>query len=337
MRIYFRIQEGISDMFEGAIPALITPFTKDNRIDREGLQRNIAFVEEGGVAGIVPCGTTGESATLSALEHEEVIDIAVECSKVPVIAGTGSNNTEEALQFTKHAADAGVDCVLLISPYYNKPNAAGLLAHFRKIAEAVDIPMILYNVPSRTGQDVPLAVIAELAKVENIVGIKEASGSIDKVSQILESTADEDFVVLSGDDGLTLPILSIGGRGVISVAANIVPDRMSRMVNAALAGDYETARKVHYEIAPLIRALFLETNPIPVKKAAELHRTCKRAREACHLLHLARQILQSLRTNSENWGSWNDQRSSTGSLRKDGLSDCGEYYPLFGYAACCRL
>jgi len=257
-------------MFEGAIPALITPFTKDNRIDGEGLRRNIAFVEEGGVAGIVPCGTTGESATLSALEHEEVIDIAVECSRVPVIAGTGSNNTEEALQFTKHAADAGVDCVLLISPYYNKPNPAGLLAHFRKIAEAVDIPMILYNVPSRTGQDVPLAVIAELAKVENIVGIKEASGSIDKVSQILESTADEDFVVLSGDDGLTLPILSIGGKGVISVAANIVPDKMSRMVSAALAGDYETARKVHYEIAPLIRALFLETNPIPVKKAAGL-------------------------------------------------------------------
>jgi 4-hydroxy-tetrahydrodipicolinate synthase len=257
-------------MFEGAIPALITPFTKDNRIDGEGLRRNIAFVEEGGVAGIVPCGTTGESATLSALEHEEVIDIAVECSNVPVIAGTGSNNTEEALQFTKHAADAGVDCVLLISPYYNKPNPAGLLAHFRKIAEAVDIPMILYNVPSRTGQDMPLAVIAELAKVENIVGIKEASGSIDKVSQILESTADEDFVVLSGDDGLTLPILSIGGKGVISVAANIVPDKMSRMVSAALAGDYETARKVHYEIAPLIRALFLETNPIPVKKAAGL-------------------------------------------------------------------
>jgi 4-hydroxy-tetrahydrodipicolinate synthase len=257
-------------MFEGAIPALITPFTKDNRIDREGLRRNIAFVEEGGVVGIVPCGTTGESATLSALEHEEVIDIAVECSKVPVIAGTGSNNTEEALLFTKHAADAGVDCVLLISPYYNKPNSAGLLAHFRKIAEAVDIPMILYNVPSRTGQDMPVEVITELAKVENIVGIKEASGNLDKITQIIERTADIDFVVLSGDDGLTLPILSIGGRGVISVAANIIPDRMSKIVNAALAGDYETARKVHYEIAPLIRALFLETNPIPVKKAAEL-------------------------------------------------------------------
>lgn len=257
-------------MFEGAIPALITPFTKDNRIDREGLRRNIAFVEEGGVAGIVPCGTTGESATLSALEHEEVIDIAVECSKVPVIAGTGSNNTEEALQFTKHAADAGVDCVLLISPYYNKPNSAGLLAHFRKLAESVDIPMILYNVPSRTGQDMPVEVITELAKEENIVGIKEASGNLDKVTQIIERTGDLDFVILSGDDGLTLPILSIGGRGVISVAANIVPDKMSRMVNAALTGDYETARKIHYEIAPLIRALFLETNPIPVKKAAGL-------------------------------------------------------------------
>jgi 4-hydroxy-tetrahydrodipicolinate synthase len=257
-------------MFEGAMPALITPFTKDDRIDREGLERNIAFVEEGGVSGIVPCGTTGESATLSALEHEEVIDIAVEVSKVPVIAGTGSNNTGEALQFTKHAADAGVDGVLLISPYYNKPNPAGLLAHFKKIAEAVDIPMILYNVPSRTGQDMPVDVISELAKVENIIGIKEASGSIAKVSQILENTLDEDFVVLSGEDGITLPIISIGGRGVISVAANIIPDRMSKMVNAALSGDYETARKIHFEISPLIRALFLETNPIPVKKAAEL-------------------------------------------------------------------
>ncbi|AKB18799.1 MULTISPECIES: 4-hydroxy-tetrahydrodipicolinate synthase [unclassified Methanosarcina] len=257
-------------MFEGAMPALITPFTKDDRIDREGLRRNIAFVEEGGVSGIVPCGTTGESATLSALEHEEVIDIAVECAKVPVIAGTGSNNTEEALQFTKHAADAGVDGVLLISPYYNKPNPAGLLAHFKKIAEAVDIPMILYNVPSRTGQNVPVDVITKLAKVENIVGIKEASGNVGKVSQILEQTIDDDFVVLSGEDGLTLPIISMGGSGVISVVANIVPDKMSGMVNAALKGDYETARKIHFEIAPLIRALFLETNPIPAKKAAEL-------------------------------------------------------------------
>jgi 4-hydroxy-tetrahydrodipicolinate synthase len=257
-------------MFEGAMPALITPFTKDDRIDREGLRRNIAFVEEGGVSGIVPCGTTGESATLSALEHEEVIDIAVECSKVPVIAGTGSNNTGEALQFTKHAADAGVDGVLLISPYYNKPNPAGLLAHFKKIAEAVDIPMILYNVPSRTGQDMPVDVITKLAKVENIAGIKEASGNVGKVSQILEQTIDDDFVVFSGEDGLTLPIISMGGSGVISVVANIVPDKMSGLVNAALRGDYETARKIHFEIAPLIRALFLETNPIPAKKAAEL-------------------------------------------------------------------
>ncbi|MDI9394629.1 MAG: 4-hydroxy-tetrahydrodipicolinate synthase [Euryarchaeota archaeon] len=257
-------------MFEGTMPALITPFTKDDRIDREGLQRNIAFVEDGGVSGIVPCGTTGESATLSAAEHEELIDIVVECAKVPVIAGTGSNNTEEALRYTKHAADAGVDGVLLISPYYNKPNPAGLLAHFKKIAEAVDIPMILYNVPSRTGQDMPVDVITKLAKVENIVGIKEASGSVAKVSQILEHTIDDDFVVFSGEDGLTLPIISMGGSGVISVVANIVPDKMSGMVNAALKGDYETARKIHFEIAPLTRALFLETNPVPVKKAAEL-------------------------------------------------------------------
>jgi 4-hydroxy-tetrahydrodipicolinate synthase len=257
-------------MFEGAMPALITPFTKDDRIDGEGLRKNIEFVEAGGVSGIVPCGTTGESATLSAVEHEEVIDIAVDCANVPVLAGTGSNNTGEALQFTKHAEDAGVDGVLLISPYYNKPNPAGLIAHFKKIAEAVDIPIVLYNVPSRTGQDVPVEVITELAKVENIIGIKEASGSLAKASQILENTVDEDFIVLSGDDGLTLPIMSVGGSGVISVAANVVPDKMSGMVNAALKGDYESARKFHYEIAALIRALFLETNPIPVKKAAEL-------------------------------------------------------------------
>lgn len=257
-------------MFEGAMPALITPFTKDDRVDREGLRKNIEFVEAGGVSGIVPCGTTGESATLSAAEHEEVIDIAVDCANVPVLAGTGSNNTGEALQFTKHAADAGVDGALLISPYYNKPNPAGLIAHFKKIAEAVDIPVVLYNVPSRTGQDMPVEVITELAKVGNIVGIKEASGSLAKASQILENTVDEDFIVLSGDDGLTLPIMSVGGSGVISVAANIVPDKMSGMVNAALKGDYETARKFHYEVAALIRALFLETNPIPVKKAAGL-------------------------------------------------------------------
>ena len=257
-------------MFEGAMPALITPFTKDDRVDREGLRKNIEFAEAGGVSGIVPCGTTGESATLSAAEHEEVIDIAVDCANVPVLAGTGSNNTGEALQFTKHAADAGVDGALLISPYYNKPNPAGLVAHFKTIAEAVDIPIVLYNVPSRTGQDMPVEVITELAKVENIVGIKEASGSLAKASLILENTVDEDFIVLSGDDGLTLPIMSVGGSGVISVAANIVPDKMSGMVNAALKGDYETARKFHYEVAALIRALFLETNPIPVKKAAEL-------------------------------------------------------------------
>ena len=257
-------------MFEGVLPALITPFTKDDTIDRTGLIKNIEFVENGKVTGVVVCGTTGESATLSTAEHMEVIDIAVECANVPVVAGTGSNNTAEAVELTKHAEEAGASGALVISPYYNKPNKAGLISHFRTIAEAVEIPIVLYNVPSRTGQDIPLEVITELAKINNIVGIKEASGSIDKASQIIENTKAEDFKVTSGDDGLTLPMMSIGGCGVISVVANIVPDRMSRLVNAFNEGDTTTARQLHYEMAPLIRALFNETNPVPIKRAMEL-------------------------------------------------------------------
>ncbi|NPE29195.1 4-hydroxy-tetrahydrodipicolinate synthase [Methanococcoides sp. SA1] len=257
-------------MFEGVLPALITPFTKDDTIDRTGLIKNIEFAENGKVTGVVVCGTTGESATLSTAEHMEVIDIAVECANVPVVAGTGSNNTYEAVELTKHAEDAGASGALVISPYYNKPNKAGLISHFRTIAEAVEIPIVLYNVPSRTGQDIPLEVITELAKIDNIVGIKEASGSLDKASQIIENTMDEDFKVTSGDDGLTLPMMSIGGCGVISVVANIVPDRMSRLVNAFNEGDTATAQQLHYEMAPLIRALFTETNPVPIKSAMDL-------------------------------------------------------------------
>jgi len=257
-------------MFEGVLPALITPFTKNDTIDKTGVRENIAFVESGGVSGVVPSGTTGESATLSTAEHKELIDIVVDCANVPVVAGTGSNNTAEAVELTRYAADAGADGALLIAPYYNKPNKAGLIGHFKKIAESADIPLLLYNVPSRTSQDMPLDVIAELSKVENIIGIKEASGDLGKVSRIIENTIDEDFMILSGDDGLTLPILSVGGSGVISVVANIVPERMVKLVNAALTGDMATARRIHYEIAPLIRALFTETNPVPVKRAAGL-------------------------------------------------------------------
>ncbi|MBW6470594.1 MAG: 4-hydroxy-tetrahydrodipicolinate synthase [Methanosarcinaceae archaeon] len=257
-------------MFEGVLPALITPFSKDNSIDKNGFQENVSFVETGGISGIVACGTTGESATLSTAEHEQLIDISVDCANVPVLVGTGSNNTAEAIELTKYADDAGVDGALLISPYYNKPNNAGLIKHFKIIAESVDIPILLYNVPTRTSQDIPLEVILELSKVDNIVGIKEASGNLDKITRIIENTADEDFSVISGDDGLTLPILTLGGSAVISVVANIVPQKMVDLYNAAKNYDITTARNIHYELAPLIRALFNETNPIPVKRAAEL-------------------------------------------------------------------
>ncbi|WP_135613049.1 4-hydroxy-tetrahydrodipicolinate synthase [Methanococcoides sp. AM1] len=257
-------------MFEGVLPAIITPFTKADTIDKTGLQQNIEFVENGGVSGIAACGTTGESATLSTAEHMELIDIAVDCAKVPILAGTGSNNTAEAIELTKHAEDAGAAGALVISPYYNKPNKAGLIAHFKAIADVVEMPIVLYNVPSRTSQDMPLDAIIELAKVDNIVAIKEASGSLDKVSQILENTMDEDFNVISGDDGLTMPMMCLGGSGVISVVANVVPEKMVKLVNATNEGDMRTARQIHYEIAPLIRALFTETNPVPVKRAVEL-------------------------------------------------------------------
>lgn len=257
-------------MLNGVLPALITPFTVDNRVDKEGLQQNISFLVENGVSGIVPCGTTGESATLSIEEHEKVIEIAIECSKVPVVAGTGSNNTTEALELTRSALDAGADAALLITPYYNKPNDRGMLAHFKKISNEVDIPLILYNVPSRTGINLKPEVVAELAKENNIIGVKEASGNLDQVTKIIELTQDEDFVVFSGDDSLTLPIMSIGGKGVISVVANVAPKMTVSMVKAFLEGDLETARKLHIRLAPLIRAVFLETNPIPIKKAVEL-------------------------------------------------------------------
>ncbi len=257
-------------MIEGVLPALITPFTKDNRVDKDGIRQNIEYLIERGVSGVVPCGTTGEAATLSIKEHEKVIEYAVEFSSVPVVAGTGSNNTTEALELTKFAKDAGADAALLITPYYNKPNDSGMLKHFMAIAEGVDIPIIIYNVPSRTGINLKPELTAKLAKISNIVGIKEASGSLDQITRIIELTKGEDFTVLSGDDGLTLPILSIGGTGVISVVANVAPKLVVSMVEAFQNGDREKARELHLALAPLIRAMFLETNPIPVKKAVEL-------------------------------------------------------------------
>ena len=254
-------------MFEGVFPAIITPFLKDESLDEEGLKKNIRYLSNTGISGIVPCGTTGESATLTFEEHKRVVEIAVEASKVPVIAGTGSNNTREAMELTRHAAEAGADAALLITPYYNKPTDKGMFEHFKAIAEKCDIPIVLYNVPSRTGINLKPELVAKLSKVKNIVAIKEASGNLSQQSQIIEQTRGSDFVVLSGDDDLTLPTMALGARGVVSVIANVAPRKTVAMVNAALKGDFETARKLHYELLPLVRAMFLETNPIPVKTA----------------------------------------------------------------------
>ena len=260
-------------MFEGVIPAIITPFLRNSTLDLDldGLRSNIEFLLENGVHGIVPCGSTGESATLTFEEHEKVIEVAIDVAggKVPVIAGTGSNNTAEAVRLTKAAKDMGADGVLVISPYYNKPNRSGLVKHYTALAD-LDIPVIMYNVPGRTGQNLPPDLVAELARHPDIVGIKEASGAIGQLSRIIEATLDEDFVVISGDDNITLPILALGGAGVISVAANVEPARMVAMFEAFCEGDLEEALDMHYALSPLFRAMFIDTNPIPVKKAVEL-------------------------------------------------------------------
>jgi 4-hydroxy-tetrahydrodipicolinate synthase len=257
-------------MFRGVFPAIITPFKEDESLDEEGLRRNIEYLNKTGIAGIVPCGTTGESATLSFEEHKLVVEIAVECSRVPVIAGTGPNNTREALELTRHAANAGADAALLITPYYNKPNDRGMYEHFKTIAENCSIPIILYNVPKRTGIDLKPELVKKLSLIDNIVAVKEASGSIPQLSQIIELTRESNFSVLSGDDDLTLAAMALGAKGVVSVVANVAPRRTVALAEAIANGEMEKARTLHYELAPLVRAMFLETNPIPVKTAHRL-------------------------------------------------------------------
>jgi 4-hydroxy-tetrahydrodipicolinate synthase len=254
-------------MYSGVLPAIITPFHEDKSLDEEGLKRNVEYLSKTGIAGMVPCGTTGEAATLTFEEHKRVIEIAVENSTVPVIAGTGSNNTREAVELTCHAAEAGAHAALLITPYYNKPNDRGMFEHFKTVAEKCDIPIVLYNVPKRTGIDLKPELVAKLSRIKNIVAIKEASGSLSQLSQIIEQTRGSDFSVLCGDDDLTLPAMALGAKGVISVVANVAPRKTVAMVDAMMKGDLEKARSLHYELAPLVRAMFLETNPIPVKTA----------------------------------------------------------------------
>jgi 4-hydroxy-tetrahydrodipicolinate synthase len=259
------------DTFGGVYPAMCTPFADDGSIDFDRLRDHARRLERAGVDGVVPVGSTGESATLSHDEHIEVVEAVVDAVEdVPVIAGSGSNNTQEALSLSRRSADAGADALLLISPYYNKPEQRGLIDHFETVADAVDLPQIVYNVPSRTGRNIEPETAASLAEHENVQGYKAASGDVGQISEIVERTREETFDVLSGDDGLTLPIISAGGTGCISVAANIEPARVGTMIGAALDGHYAEARQRHHELGPLFRAMFWETNPIPVKAAMEI-------------------------------------------------------------------
>lgn len=254
-------------MFTGAITALVTPF-KNGQVDEKALRDLIEFQIAGGVDGLVPCGTTGESPTLSHDEHDRVIEITIDAAKkrVPVIAGTGSNSTAEALRLTKHAYEAGADGALIACPYYNKPTQEGIYQHFELISKTVPIPIIPYNIPGRTGINMSPELIARLSKISNIVGVKEASGSLKQMNDVID-LCDPEFDVLSGDDGMTLPLISIGGKGIISVASNIVPEDMSALVDAALEGNMATAGALHKKMSPLFDVLFIEVNPTPVKAA----------------------------------------------------------------------
>jgi 4-hydroxy-tetrahydrodipicolinate synthase len=258
----------------GTLTALITPF-RDRQIDEPALRALVERQIAGGVSGLVPCGTTGEAPALNGAEWDQVVGTVVETAqgRVPIIAGTGSNSTEASIERTRRARELGADGALVVTPYYNRPTQEGLYHHFAAIAEAGELPVVLYNVPGRTGVNLLPETVARLAAVPGIVAIKEASGSIDQVSQIIRET-DPDFVVLSGDDSLTLPIMGVGGMGVISVVSNIAPEAVSALTSACLAGDFVTARSLHLSLFDLCRAMFVETNPVPVKAAAALLGYC---------------------------------------------------------------
>jgi 4-hydroxy-tetrahydrodipicolinate synthase len=259
-------------MFTGSLVAIVTPF-RQGTVDERALAELIEWQIANGTNGIVPCGTTGESATLSHSEHNRVIELTVEVvhRRVPVIAGTGSNSTEEAITLTKHAKQAGADGALLITPYYNKPTQEGLYRHYTAVAEAVDLPIILYNIPGRTGVNMLPSTITRLSAIKTIVGVKEGSGSVQQASDIVQMCGDR-LTVLAGDDSLTLPMMAVGGKGVIAVTANIVPMEMVALVNAFAEGRIDEAQRIHFKLSPLFAALFYETNPIPVKEALGLMR-----------------------------------------------------------------
>ena len=254
-------------MLRGSYTALVTPF-KDGVVEEEALKRHVSDQIDKGTDGLVPCGTTGESATLTHDEHKRVIDLVIEGAggRVPVIAGTGSNSTKETITLTRHAEEAGADCALLITPYYNKPTQDGLYEHYLRISESVDLPLMLYNVPGRTSVNMLPETVARLSELKNVVGIKEATGSLEQASAVLEFSEDG-FLIFSGDDFITLPLLSIGAEGAISVTSNILPAESAALFKRFFDGDLEGCRELHYQLQGLNRVMFLETNPLPVKTA----------------------------------------------------------------------
>lgn len=281
---------------QGCYTAIVTPF-RSGEVDFDAFGRLIEDQLEGGVDGLVPVGTTGESPTVNFDEHMKIIDFVVQKvnKRCPVIVGSGGNSTAEAIELTKHAAAAGADASLQVTPYYNKPTAEGLYRHFLTVAEAAQIPIVLYNVPGRTGREIPVDVIARLAPHPLVAAVKEAGGSVDRVSAIRSAC---DITVLSGDDSLTLPMMSVGATGVISVASNVLPEPVTRMTHAALAGDWETARELHFRLYPFFCGIFVETNPIPVKAAlAMLGRIAEEYRlPMCPISEPARvKLLESMR------------------------------------------
>jgi len=261
-------------MFKGALTALVTPF-RDGAVDVPALRELIEWQIQSGIDGLVPCGSTGESATLTHAEHDAVVKLTIEQARrrVPVIAGTGSNSTAEAIRLTVAAAEMGADGALLLSPYYNKPTQDGIYRHYKTIAASVTIPILLYNIPGRTASNITPETVARLAEIKNIVGIKEATGSMDQASDISKLAGDK-IAILSGDDSLTVPLIALGAKGVISTCSNAVPREMHDLADAALAGNFAKAREIHYRLLPLMRALFVETNPIPIKQALAFMGKC---------------------------------------------------------------
>jgi 4-hydroxy-tetrahydrodipicolinate synthase len=264
-------------IMQGAMTAIVTPFRPDGSLDLASLESMAKWQVKRGINGLVPCGTTGEGATLDDREKGKVISTVVKAAagRVPVIAGAGSNSTRATVSAATAAAEAGADALLVVTPYYNKPNRSGMIAHYEAVVRATDLPVVVYNVPSRTGQNLGADLILRLAAIDRIVAVKEASGDLDQIAAIIEGRP-SGFAVLSGDDALTLPALSLGAEGVISVVSNEAPGEMAEMVEAALRGNFEKARQLHFRLLPLMRANFTETNPVPVKAAMELLGQCKR-------------------------------------------------------------